>query len=101
MNTGTTLLGTCMMHCQDTPVVVWMKQSSKYRKVLVPQLYIMSTQLLHCSCDEKNCAVNILNRNCFRILFYSFFRYSEKSMTKCIGITIETRPDYCLRKHIR
>ncbi|XP_076085053.1 elongator complex protein 3 [Mytilus galloprovincialis] len=27
-------------------------------------------------------------------------RYSEKSMTKCIGITIETRPDYCLRKHI-
>lgn len=27
-------------------------------------------------------------------------RYSEKSITKCIGITIETRPDYCLRKHI-
>lgn len=27
-------------------------------------------------------------------------KYSEKSMTKCIGITIETRPDYCLRKHI-
>ncbi|KAJ8306618.1 hypothetical protein KUTeg_017163 [Tegillarca granosa] len=27
--------------------------------------------------------------------------YSEKSKTKCIGITIETRPDYCLRKHIR
>jgi hypothetical protein len=22
-------------------------------------------------------------------------------ITKCIGITIETRPDYCLRKHIR
>ncbi|XP_041358716.1 elongator complex protein 3 isoform X1 [Gigantopelta aegis] len=27
-------------------------------------------------------------------------KYSEKSTTKCIGITIETRPDYCLRKHI-
>lgn len=27
-------------------------------------------------------------------------KYSEKSMTKCIGITVETRPDYCLRKHI-
>lgn len=26
--------------------------------------------------------------------------YSERSKTKCIGITIETRPDYCLRKHI-
>ena len=28
-------------------------------------------------------------------------RYSEKSKTKCIGITIETRPDYCLKKHLR
>ena len=27
-------------------------------------------------------------------------RYSEKSRIKCIGITIETRPDYCLRKHL-
>ncbi|VDD82199.1 unnamed protein product [Mesocestoides corti] len=26
--------------------------------------------------------------------------YSEKSKTKCIGITIETRPDYCLKKHL-
>ena len=26
--------------------------------------------------------------------------FSEKSNTKCIGITIETRPDYCLRKHL-
>ncbi len=27
-------------------------------------------------------------------------RYSEQSNTKCIGITIETRPDYCLKPHI-
>jgi len=27
-------------------------------------------------------------------------RYSEQSKTKCIGLTIETRPDYCLRPHI-
>lgn len=27
-------------------------------------------------------------------------RYSEQSRTKCIGLTIETRPDYCLRPHI-
>lgn len=26
--------------------------------------------------------------------------YSERSTTKCIGITIETRPDYCLKKHL-
>ncbi|XP_071448961.1 elongator complex protein 3 [Hetaerina americana] len=27
-------------------------------------------------------------------------KFSEKSKTKCIGITIETRPDYCLRRHL-
>lgn len=27
-------------------------------------------------------------------------RYSERSSTKCVGITIETRPDYCLKKHL-
>jgi len=26
--------------------------------------------------------------------------YSEQSSTKCIGITIETRPDYCLKPHL-
>ena len=30
----------------------------------------------------------------------SAFRYSEKSKVKCIGITIETRPDYCLKRHL-
>eukprot|EP00035_Acanthoeca_spectabilis_P031472 m.14285 g.14285 ORF g.14285 m.14285 type:complete len:561 (+) comp4768_c0_seq2:113-1795(+) len=27
-------------------------------------------------------------------------RYSERSKSKCIGITIETRPDYCLKQHL-
>ncbi|XP_027589269.2 elongator complex protein 3 [Pipra filicauda] len=27
-------------------------------------------------------------------------RYSEHSLTKCVGITIETRPDYCLKRHL-
>lgn len=27
-------------------------------------------------------------------------RYSEQAKTKCIGITIETRPDYCLKPHL-
>lgn len=29
-----------------------------------------------------------------------FHRYSERSTTKCVGITIETRPDYCLKRHL-
>jgi hypothetical protein len=28
-------------------------------------------------------------------------RYSEESRVKCIGLTIETRPDYCLGPHLR
>ncbi|XP_004928644.1 probable elongator complex protein 3 [Bombyx mandarina] len=27
-------------------------------------------------------------------------KYSEKAKTKCIGITIETRPDYCQQRHM-
>lgn len=27
-------------------------------------------------------------------------KFSEESRSKCIGITIETRPDYCLKPHI-
>lgn len=27
-------------------------------------------------------------------------KFSEKAKTKCIGITIETRPDYCLQRHM-
>ena len=27
-------------------------------------------------------------------------RYSEQSKSKAIGITIETRPDYCLKPHL-
>lgn len=27
-------------------------------------------------------------------------KYSEKSKVKCIGVTIETRPDYCLKRHL-
>lgn len=27
-------------------------------------------------------------------------KYSEKSKTKCIGITIETRPDYSMKRHL-
>lgn len=27
-------------------------------------------------------------------------KYSERSKTKCIGITIETRPDFCQKRHL-
>lgn len=33
------------------------------------------------------------------VFIFQAVRYSERSLTKCIGITIETRPDYCLKRH--
>lgn len=27
-------------------------------------------------------------------------KFSEQSRTRCIGLTIETRPDYCLTPHL-
>uniref|UniRef100_A0A8D0RZG9 Elongator complex protein 3 n=1 Tax=Sus scrofa TaxID=9823 RepID=A0A8D0RZG9_PIG len=31
---------------------------------------------------------------------YEAVKYSERSLTKCVGITIETRPDYCMKRHL-
>jgi len=32
--------------------------------------------------------------------FFLHTRLAEQSQTKCVGITIETRPDYCLDQHL-
>lgn len=39
-------------------------------------------------------------RRCAHSAFMHAFRYAEQAQTKCIGITIETRPDYCLKPHL-
>ena len=31
---------------------------------------------------------------------YEAVKYSERCLTKCIGITIETRSDYCMKRHL-
>lgn len=52
---------------------------------------------------DRRCAIRVaaVFVVCQRVILVSFlFRYSERSRTKCIGITIETRPDYCLKKHL-
>lgn len=53
-----------------------------YRDTFIAQLHNSLTG--HTGCDDVDEAV----------------RYSEVSKTKCIGITIETRPDYCLKPHL-
>ena len=47
-----------------------------------------------------NINIYVLNRK--KKYYFTIFKaieYSERSNTKCIGITIETRPDYCLKRH--
>lgn len=36
----------------------------------------------------------------FTFLFRIMNRYGEQSVSKCVAITIETRPDYCLKPHL-
>ncbi|NWT45745.1 ELP3 protein, partial [Chroicocephalus maculipennis] len=55
----------------------------------VEQVNFYSERGMHCGCDENN-------DNAFNSLNW----YSERSLTKCVGITIETRPDYCLKRHL-
>ena len=74
-------LETCMMPCLVTPVAQCKK--------LLSELKIL------CIHKHFNCRCSL------SLVFLHFCRYSERSKTKCIGITIETRPDYCLKKHLR
>lgn len=38
---------------------------------------------------------------CFASFLSFLCRYSALSQTKSVGMTIETRPDYCLKPHLR
>lgn len=36
----------------------------------------------------------------YHSLYMTHYRYGEQSVSKCVAITIETRPDYCLKPHL-
>ena len=59
----------------------FMSLSSEYRDYFIKNLHDALSG--HCSKDHKEAV-----------------RFSEQSKSKCIGITIETRPDFCQRQHI-
>lgn len=59
----------------------FMSLSSDYRDYFIRNLHDALSG--HTSKDHKEAVI-----------------YSEQSKTKCIGITIETRPDYCLKPHL-
>ena len=50
----------------------------------------------HTSANVKEVAFS----SCFCNTHLQAIAFSERSKMKCIGITIETRPDYCLPRHL-
>ncbi|EGF79054.1 hypothetical protein BATDEDRAFT_90184 [Batrachochytrium dendrobatidis JAM81] len=68
----------------------FMSLGENYRNWFISRLHDALTGHSSNDIDE---AVSFLNVN-------TLARFSEQSQTKCIGITIETRPDYCLKPHL-
>lgn len=76
----------------------FMSMAEDYRSKFIAQLHNALSGFTGTNVDE---AVRQVVLAAITTLCYSFNRYSERSKSKAIGITIETRPDYCLRPHLR
>lgn len=79
----------------------FMSMPEDYRSKFVAQLHNALSGFTGLDVDE---AVRLASFSPMAGLLIEFpvsARYSEQSKSKAIGITIETRPDYCLRPHLR
>ena len=75
-----------------------MSMPEDYRGKFVAQLHNALSGFTGTDVDEAVRYVIISSGRSARL---TILRYSEQSKSKAIGITIETRPDYCLRPHLR
>lgn len=78
----------------------FMSMPEDYRNKFVAQLHNALSGFTGFDVDE---AVRYDDRICpiCDTLIQFIDSFSEQSKSKAIGITIETRPDYCLRPHLR
>ncbi|CEQ39873.1 SPOSA6832_01429, partial [Sporobolomyces salmonicolor] len=72
----------------------FMSLAESYRSEFISQLHNSLSGFTGNDVDE---AVRLEERT---KLILSLLSYAEQAKTKCIGITIETRPDYCLKPHL-
>jgi elongator complex protein 3 len=80
----------------------FMSMPEDYRGKFIAQLHNALSGFTGTDVDEAVRQVSELAFNIFKSFDnVRFGRYSEQSKSKAIGITIETRPDYCLRPHLR
>lgn len=78
-----------------------MSMPEDYRNTFVAQLHNALSGFTGLDVDEA-----VRYATCFPywtgpLIKHCVLSYSELSKSKAIGITIETRPDYCLRPHLR
>ena len=77
-----------------------MSMPEEYRNSFVAQLHNALSGFTGTDVDEA-VRYGIFQRSPAHKSLTNIGRYSEQSKSKAIGITIETRPDYCLRPHLR
>jgi elongator complex protein 3 len=78
----------------------FMSMPEDYRNEFVAQLHNALSGFTGVNVDE---AVKCVDGQLYLVIHVSSYtipRYSEQSKSKAIGITIETRPDYCLKPHL-
>ena len=79
----------------------FMSMPEDYRSKFVAQLHNALSGFTGLDVDEAVRWVTTTVPSAWaRSYCWPAFRYSEQSKSKAIGITIETRPDYCLRPHL-
>ena len=79
----------------------FMSMPEEYRNAFIAQLHNALSGFTGLDVDEAVRRVPRGSLSC-KSRSLNFLRsYSELSKSKAIGITIETRPDYCLRPHLR
>ena len=78
----------------------FMSMPEDYRNKFIAQLHNALSGFTGTDIDEAVQYVTSLLACVLRVIT-RLQSYSELSRTKAIGITIETRPDYCLRPHLR
>ncbi len=77
----------------------FMSMPEDYRSKFIAQLHNALSGFTGTDVDE---AVRYVHNILFcKLVGDRLSSYSEQSKSKAIGITIETRPDYCLRPHLR
>jgi elongator complex protein 3 len=81
----------------------FMSLDESYRDYFIRNLHDALSGHTSNSVSEAVCLFQCFcfkSAKCLKCIHFFQVAFSEQSKTKCIGLTIETRPDYCLKPHL-